>query len=119
MNQSPGYMNEKKVDHLSSIHEVNKITVCRVELNTDTLQLYSKAYEVFKKYSPVPPISPTASIIGSSQSLPQPGANGRFMLLIAHWIARTCYEAGKYDVAMRYDELALFHSTKSGSYSIF
>uniref|UniRef100_A0A8H7Y8D4 Trafficking protein particle complex subunit 11 domain-containing protein n=1 Tax=Psilocybe cubensis TaxID=181762 RepID=A0A8H7Y8D4_PSICU len=67
---SPGYSNEKKVEHLAIINE-----------------LYTKAYELFKKYS-------SASNQGQ----------GRLTLWIAYRIAQTYYEAGKFDMAVRFFE---------------
>ncbi|KAG5634546.1 hypothetical protein H0H81_001555 [Sphagnurus paluster] len=66
---SPGFMNEKKVDHLTIV-----------------LELYTKAYELFKKYAVVDPQSPT---------------QGRLTLWIAYRIAQTYYQSGKYDMAIR------------------
>ncbi|OAX31943.1 hypothetical protein K503DRAFT_702885 [Rhizopogon vinicolor AM-OR11-026] len=65
---APGYANEKKVDHLSLI-----------------LELYTKSYEVFKKYNST-----------TSQ--------GRLTLWIAYRIAHTYYESEKFDVAIRFFE---------------
>ncbi|RDB24899.1 Trafficking protein particle complex subunit 11 [Hypsizygus marmoreus] len=66
---SPGFANEKKVDHLTII-----------------LELYTKAYELFKKYTPQSP----------SQS--------RLTLWIAYRIAQTYYDSGKFDMAIRFFE---------------
>ena len=65
---SPGFNNEKKVEHLGVINE-----------------LYTKAYELFKRHTP-----------GPSQG------QGRFTLWIAYRIAQTYYDAGKFDMAVRY-----------------
>ncbi|KIJ65975.1 hypothetical protein HYDPIDRAFT_110092 [Hydnomerulius pinastri MD-312] len=65
---APGYANEKKVDHLTII-----------------LELYTKSYELFKKYSS------TAS-------------QGRLTLWIACRIAHTYYESGKFDMAVKFFE---------------
>ncbi|KAG2153198.1 Gryzun, putative trafficking through golgi-domain-containing protein [Suillus clintonianus] len=65
---APGYANEKKVDHLTLI-----------------LELYTKSYEMFKKYSST-----------TSQ--------GRLTLWIAYRIAHTYYESEKFDVAIRFFE---------------
>lgn len=66
---SPGFANEKKVEHLSAINE-----------------MYSKAYELFKKYS----------------SAPSDGqVQGRLTLWIAYRIAQTYYDSGKFDMAVR------------------
>ncbi|KAF9228502.1 hypothetical protein BS17DRAFT_773840 [Gyrodon lividus] len=65
---APGYANEKKVDHLKII-----------------LELYTKSYELFKKYS-------------SSAS------QGRLTLWIACRIAHTYYDSGKFDMAVRFFE---------------
>ncbi|KAF9486045.1 hypothetical protein BDN70DRAFT_870556 [Pholiota conissans] len=67
---SPGFTNEKKVEHLSIINE-----------------LYTKAYELFKKHSPA-----------SSQG------QGRLTLSIAYRIAQTYYDAAKFDMAVRFFE---------------
>ncbi|KAF5386217.1 hypothetical protein D9615_002311 [Tricholomella constricta] len=69
---SPGFMNEKKVDHLTII-----------------LELYTKAYELFKKYTIVDPQNPT---------------QGRLTLWIAYQIAHTYYASAKYDMAIRFFE---------------
>ncbi|KDR75635.1 hypothetical protein GALMADRAFT_268205 [Galerina marginata CBS 339.88] len=67
---SPGFTNEKKVEHLAIINE-----------------LYTKAYELFKKHSPA-----------SNQG------QGRLTLWIAYRIAQTYYDAGKFDMAVRFFE---------------
>ncbi|KAI0034857.1 Gryzun, putative trafficking through golgi-domain-containing protein, partial [Vararia minispora EC-137] len=67
---SPGYANEKKVDHFAIV-----------------LELYTKAYELFKKHS-------AANVQG----------NGRLSLRIAYQIAHTYYEASKFDMAVRFFE---------------
>ncbi|TFY76432.1 hypothetical protein EWM64_g7579, partial [Hericium alpestre] len=67
---SPGFANEQKVDHLTII-----------------LELYTKSYELFKKYS-----SPS----GQGQ--------GRLTLRIADRIAQTYSESGKFDMAVRFFE---------------
>ncbi|CAL1711378.1 unnamed protein product [Somion occarium] len=67
---SPGFVNERKVDHLSIV-----------------LELYTRAYELFKKYS-----------TSSSQS------QGRLTLWIAYLIAQTYYESGKFEMAVRFFE---------------
>ncbi|PPQ63022.1 hypothetical protein CVT24_005968 [Panaeolus cyanescens] len=67
---SPGFTNEKKVEHLAIVNE-----------------LYTKAYELFKKHSPA-----------SSQG------QGRLTLWIAYRIAQTYYDAGKFDMAVRFFE---------------
>ncbi|KAF8891851.1 Gryzun, putative trafficking through golgi-domain-containing protein [Infundibulicybe gibba] len=69
---SPGFANEKKVEHLVII-----------------LELYTKAYELFKKYSPAGP---------------QGAAQGRLTLWIAYRIAQTYYDSGKFDMAVRFFE---------------
>ncbi|KAI0687431.1 Gryzun, putative trafficking through golgi-domain-containing protein [Cytidiella melzeri] len=67
---SPGFANENKVDHLTII-----------------LELYTRSYELFKKYS-------THS-----------GANlGRQTLWIAYRIARTYHDSGKFDMAVKFFE---------------
>ncbi|KAH7928708.1 hypothetical protein BV22DRAFT_1004322 [Leucogyrophana mollusca] len=65
---APGYANEEKVDHLTII-----------------LELYTKSYELFKKYS-------------------SPASQGRLTLWIACRIAHTYYESGKFDMAVRFFE---------------
>ncbi|KAF8161338.1 Gryzun, putative trafficking through golgi-domain-containing protein [Crassisporium funariophilum] len=67
---SPGFTNEKKVEHLTIINE-----------------LYTKAYELFKKHSPA-----------SNQ------AQGRLTLWIAYRIAQTYYDSRKFDMAVRFFE---------------
>ncbi|THH01325.1 hypothetical protein EW026_g1364 [Hermanssonia centrifuga] len=67
---SPGFANESKVDHLTVI-----------------LELYTRAYELFKKYSPP-----------SSQN------QGRQTLWIAYRIAQTYHQSGKFDMAVRFFE---------------
>ncbi|THV06232.1 hypothetical protein K435DRAFT_773423 [Dendrothele bispora CBS 962.96] len=69
---SPGFANEKKVDHLVII-----------------LELYTKAYELFKKYT-----------ITTSQDQ----NIGRLPLWIAYRIAQTYYDSGKFDMAVRFFE---------------
>ncbi|TCD61939.1 hypothetical protein EIP91_007679 [Steccherinum ochraceum] len=64
---SPGFSNEKKVDHLAI-----------------ALELYTRAYELFKKNS-------------ASQQ-------GRQQLWIAYRIAQTYFESGKFDMAVRFFE---------------
>ncbi|KAJ7716532.1 Gryzun, putative trafficking through golgi-domain-containing protein [Mycena metata] len=71
-NPSPGFTNEKKVDHLIII-----------------LELYTKAYELFKKYAPA-----------NAQNQNQ----GRLTLWIAYRIGQTYYESGKFDMAVRFFE---------------
>ncbi|KAJ7593749.1 Gryzun, putative trafficking through golgi-domain-containing protein [Mycena floridula] len=70
ISSSPGFANEKKVDHLVII-----------------LELYTKAYELFKKY---------ASEANQGQ--------GRLTLWIAYRIAETYFESGKFDMAVRFFE---------------
>ncbi|KAI0669719.1 Gryzun, putative trafficking through golgi-domain-containing protein [Trametes maxima] len=67
---SPGFVNEKKVDHLAIV-----------------LELYTRSYELFKKWSP--------------QNAQNPG---RLTLWIAYRIAQTYYESGKFDMAVRFFE---------------
>ncbi|TFK44945.1 Gryzun, putative trafficking through golgi-domain-containing protein [Crucibulum laeve] len=67
---SPGFTNEKKVEHLNII-----------------LELYTKSYELFKKYNPA-----------ASQN------QGRLTLWIAYRIAQTYYDSGKFDMAVRFFE---------------
>ena len=61
-------MNEKKVDHLTIV-----------------LELYTRSYELFKKWGP--------------QNAQNPG---RLTLWIAYRIAQTYYDSGKFDMAVRY-----------------
>ncbi|KAL0072574.1 hypothetical protein AAF712_000337 [Marasmius tenuissimus] len=68
---SPGFVNEKKVDHSVLI-----------------LELYTKSYEIFKKYAE-----------GGSQS-----QQGRLPLYIAYRIAQTYQDSGKIDMAIRFFE---------------
>ncbi|KAI0669705.1 Gryzun, putative trafficking through golgi-domain-containing protein [Trametes maxima] len=67
---SPGFVNEKKVDYLAIV-----------------LELYTRSYELFKKWSP--------------QNAQNPG---RLTLWIAYRIAQTSYESGKFDMAVRFFE---------------
>ncbi|KAG6861710.1 hypothetical protein C0995_013279 [Termitomyces sp. Mi166 len=69
---SPGFSNEKKVDHLTII-----------------LELYTKAYELFKKHTAVNPQNSTPN---------------RLTLWIAYRIAQTYYDSAKYDMAIRFFE---------------
>lgn len=57
-------------------------------------QLYTKAYELFKKYSPL-----------NSQNLNQ----GRLTLWVAYRIAQTYYDSGKFDMAVRQVCILLLH----------
>ncbi|KII95624.1 hypothetical protein PLICRDRAFT_662357 [Plicaturopsis crispa FD-325 SS-3] len=72
LHNAPGFLNEKKVDHLTIV-----------------LELYTKSYELFKKYNPT-------SAQGQSQ--------GRLTLWIAYRIAQTYYDSGKFDMAVRFFE---------------
>ncbi|KAI0776280.1 Gryzun, putative trafficking through golgi-domain-containing protein [Trametes elegans] len=67
---TPGFVNEKKVDHLAIV-----------------LELYTRSYELFKKWSP--------------QNAQNPG---RLTLWIAYRIAQTYYDSGKFDMAVRFFE---------------
>ncbi|KAI0343684.1 hypothetical protein BDW22DRAFT_1328221 [Trametopsis cervina] len=67
---APGFVNESKVDHLTII-----------------LELYTRSYELFKKYSP-----------SSGTNL------GRQTLWIAYRIARTYHDSGKFDMAVKFFE---------------
>ncbi|RPD57771.1 hypothetical protein L226DRAFT_490820 [Lentinus tigrinus ALCF2SS1-7] len=67
---APGFVNERKVDHLTIV-----------------LELYTRSYELFKKWSP--------------QNMQNPG---RLTLWIAFRIAQTYYESGKFDMAVRFFE---------------
>ncbi|RDX49266.1 hypothetical protein OH76DRAFT_1483227 [Lentinus brumalis] len=69
-NNSPGFVNERKVDHLTVV-----------------LELYTRSYELFKKWSP--------------QNVQNPG---RLTLWIAYRIAQTYYDSGKFDMAVRFFE---------------
>ncbi|KAG7449712.1 uncharacterized protein BT62DRAFT_1002032 [Guyanagaster necrorhizus] len=71
VSNSPGFANEKKVDHLVII-----------------LELYTKSYELFKKYTP--------SSQGQSQA--------RLTLWIAYRIGQTYFDSGKFDMAIRFFE---------------
>ncbi|KAJ3575278.1 hypothetical protein NP233_g1192 [Leucocoprinus birnbaumii] len=66
---SPGFTNEKKVTH-----------------DTIILELYTKAYELFKKYNPGDPSS---------------NGQGRLTLWIAYRIAQTYCDSGQYEMAIR------------------
>ncbi|TFK21997.1 glutathione transferase omega-1 [Coprinopsis marcescibilis] len=81
---SPGFANEKRVDHLSLV-----------------LELYTKAYELFKKYSK-----------------PSQGQASRLTLLIACRIAETYYTSGKYDMAIRFFERIAKTYRKEGWYTM-
>ncbi|KAI3619017.1 glutathione transferase omega-1 [Moniliophthora roreri] len=72
--QSPGFANEKKVDHSVII-----------------LELYTKSYEMFKKY---------ASLANPQNQQGQ----GRLPLFIAYRIAQSYYDSGKFDMAIRFFE---------------
>ncbi|KAI0002431.1 Gryzun, putative trafficking through golgi-domain-containing protein [Russula compacta] len=67
----PGFANERKVDHFGIV-----------------VELYTKAYELFKKHSP----------------LSNGHGQGRLTLRIAGRIAGTYYAAGKFDMAVRFFE---------------
>ncbi|KAH9915858.1 Gryzun, putative trafficking through golgi-domain-containing protein [Fomitopsis serialis] len=66
----PGFNNEQKVDHLALI-----------------LELYTRAYDLFKAYTPK-----------------DAHGHGRLTLWIAYRIAQTYYESGKFDLAVRFFE---------------
>ncbi|KAI0724685.1 Gryzun, putative trafficking through golgi-domain-containing protein [Fomitopsis betulina] len=66
----PGFSNEQKVDHLTLI-----------------LELYTRAYDLFKAYTPK-----------------DAQGHGRLTLWIAYRIAHTYYESGKFDLAVRFFE---------------
>ncbi|TFY61713.1 hypothetical protein EVJ58_g4338 [Rhodofomes roseus] len=66
----PGFANEQKVDHLALI-----------------LELYTRAYDLFKAYTPK-----------------DAHGHGRLTLWIAYRIAQTYYESGKFDLAVRFFE---------------
>ncbi|KZT72294.1 hypothetical protein DAEQUDRAFT_722961 [Daedalea quercina L-15889] len=66
----PGFNNEQKVDHLALI-----------------LELYTRAYDLFKAYTPK-----------------DAHGHGRLTLWIAYQIAQTYYESGKFDLAVRFFE---------------
>ncbi|KAG6920032.1 hypothetical protein DXG01_010100 [Tephrocybe rancida] len=61
----------------------------RITLTSFALQLYTKAYELFKKHTVVDPQNPTQS---------------RLTLWIAYRIAQTYYDSTKYDMAIRFFE---------------
>ena len=87
--QAPGLSNEKKVDHLASILEVRSVaSISKTKKLIYSTKLYTKAYEVFKKYC-------------SSPSTPQNQLQGRSTLWIAYRIAQTYYESGKYEMSIR------------------
>ncbi|KAN0130166.1 Gryzun, putative trafficking through Golgi domain containing protein [Lactarius tabidus] len=67
----PGFANEKRVDHFGIV-----------------LELYTKAYELFKKHSP----------------LSNGHGQGRLTLRVAGRIAGTYYASGKFDMAVRFFE---------------
>ncbi|KAI0753080.1 Foie gras liver health family 1-domain-containing protein [Daedaleopsis nitida] len=67
---SPGFVNENKVDHLTIV-----------------LELYTRSYELFKKWSPRDSQNP-----------------GRMTLWIAYRIAQTYYDSGKFELAVRFFE---------------
>ncbi|EKM81164.1 hypothetical protein AGABI1DRAFT_37866 [Agaricus bisporus var. burnettii JB137-S8] len=69
---SPGFTNEKKVDH-----------------NAIILELYTKAYELFKKHNP-----------GDAAN----NGQGRLTLLIAYRIAQTYYNSEQFEMAIRFFE---------------
>ncbi|KAF5354759.1 hypothetical protein D9756_005506 [Leucocoprinus leucothites] len=69
---SPGFTNEKKVTH-----------------DTIILELYTKAYELFKKYNP-----------GDTTN----NGQGRLTLWIAYRIAQTYCDSGQYEMAIRFFE---------------
>ncbi|KAL0578934.1 hypothetical protein V5O48_003082 [Marasmius crinis-equi] len=71
VSSSPGFANEKKVDHFVLI-----------------LELYTKSYEIFKKYAEA-----------TSQT-----QQGRLPLYIAYRIAQTYQDSGKIDMAIRFFE---------------
>lgn len=79
-------MNEKKVQHYAIILEVCGPHNLMNLTNIPVLQLYTKAYEIFKKY--IPPG-------GSTQ------AQGRLTLWIAYRIAQTYYDSGEFAMAVR------------------
>ena len=68
-------------------------------------QLYTRAYELFKRFNAAPQHQ------GTSQSGGQ--GPGRLTLWIAYLIAHTYYEAGKFDMAVRYMHLASLLIVKS------
>ncbi|KAG7091150.1 hypothetical protein E1B28_010203 [Marasmius oreades] len=73
---SPGFANEKKVDHFVLI-----------------LELYTKAYEHFKRHAEV-----------HAQTTQTQTHQGRLPLYIAYRIAQTYQDSGKYDMAIRFFE---------------
>ena len=71
-------MNEKKVDHL-----------------TIGLELYTRSYELFKKWSPQN--GQQGQLAQNQNQNP-----GRLTLWIAYRIAQTYYDSAKFDMAVRY-----------------
>lgn len=61
--------------------------LCARRADCMCFQLYTKSYELFKKYTSVP--SPNAT-------------QGRLTLWIAYRIAQTYYDSGKFDMAIRF-----------------
>lgn len=85
---SPGFANERKVDHLTIILEVSSMTISAQtfqELIYLAFKLYTRAYELFKKYG-----HPSAQ------------NQGRLTLWIAYRIAQTYFQSGKFDMAVRW-----------------
>lgn len=86
---SPGFTNEKKVDHLVIILEVRfSFQLCHLDPPLSG-QLYTKAYEAFKNHT-------------SSQNHQE--GQGRSTLWIAYRIAQTYFQSGKVDTAVRFFE---------------
>lgn len=101
MHLSPGFTNEKKVDHLGLV-----------------VELYTKAYDVFKSASvstttavPTGEIAPATGAQGEAavasdgtgeMQAGTGGLGGRQLLWIAYRIAETYREGGKYGLAVRW-----------------
>ena len=81
----PGFNNEQKVDHLALILEVSCSSDVLVQTYSGSAhQLYTRAYDLFKAYTPK-----------------EAHGHGRLTLWIAYRIAQTYYESGKFDLAVR------------------
>lgn len=78
-------MNEKKVQHYAIILEVCGSHSLMLLTDILVLQLYTKAYEIFKRNTPG----------GSTQ------AQSRLTLWIAYRIAQTYYDSGEFAMAVR------------------
>ncbi|KLO13661.1 hypothetical protein SCHPADRAFT_852230 [Schizopora paradoxa] len=92
----PGFANEKKSDHLGTI-----------------LELYTKSYELFKKFGPSLPGGPGSPILQPQDNQNQAGqapvnsfssGSARFPLWVAYRIALTYFASGRYDMANKFLE---------------